>query len=371
MRITGAELFEVRMPLREPFVSSAGQRSERRILLVRARGDEGSEGWGECVAGETPSYSPETTETAWHVLTRFILPDLVGMEVLDPVEILASSRWIRGHHMARAAAEMACWDLQARELGVPLRELLGGGEGGLPVAIVLGVDADLVALGDRAQEALEAGYAMVKLKVQPGQDIEPVQALRERFPTLALGVDANGAYTLEDLPRLRELDAYGLVMLEQPLAPAAWLDHARLQSALQTPICLDESITGEDELRLALELEACRMVSLKPGLVGGLREARRMHDLCLDSGIPVRCGGMLESGIGRAHNLALASLPGFVVAGDLSESRRYWVQDLVTPEFELVRGRMLPAQGPGIGVEPDVGRIRELALRRMGFGDLA
>ena len=359
------------MPLREPFVSSAGERSERRILLLRARGDEGHEGWGECVAGEVPSYSPEMTETAWHVLTRFILPGLLEREVLDPVEILRSSGWIRGHHMARAAAEMACWDLQARELGVPLGELLGGDDDGVPVAVALGVHADLGALSDRVQEALDTGYAMVKLKVRPGHDVEPVRKLREQFPTLPLGVDANGAYALEDLPRLRELDEFGLVMLEQPFAPAAWLDHARLQGALQTPICLDESITGEAELQLALELEACRMVSLKPGLVGGLHVARRMHDLCRDRGVPLRCGGMLESGIGRAHNLALASLPGFVVPGDLSESRRYWVQDLVTPEFGLVDGRMPAARGPGIGVEPDLDRIEVLAVRRRGFGDLA
>jgi len=371
VRITGAELIEVRMPLREPFISSAGPRSERRVLLLRVRGDEGHEGWGECVAGETPAYSPETTETAWHVLNRFILPGFVGRDVLDPVEILGSSRWIRGHHMALAAAEMACWDLQARELGMPLRELLGGEDEGVPVAIVLGVHVDSGALVARVEEVLDSGYAMVKLKVGPGHDIEPVRTLRKRFPTLPLAADANGAYTLEDLPRLRELDEFALVMLEQPLPPAAWLEHARMQSTMQTPICLDESITGEAELRLALELEACRMVSLKPGLVGGLRIARRMHDLCRDRGVPLRCGGMLESGIGRAHNLALASLPGFVVPGDLSESRRYWVQDLVTPEFELVGGLMPPAQGAGIGVEPKLGRIQEFAVRRTGFGDLA
>ena len=368
MRVTGAELLEVRLTLREPFASSAGSRSERRILLLRVRGEEGLEGWGECVAGETPAYSPETTETAWLVLTELILPSVVGREVLGPEEILAPVSWVQGHSMAKAAVEMAYWDLQGQESGVPLWELLGGSGAAVPVACAVGLQPSREALLERIEAALERGYSAVKLKIEPGREADIAGAARDRFPDASLAVDANGAYAGRDGSGLEALDRLGLLWIEQPLGRVDFLGHARLQRKLRTPICLDESIGSPEELRLSLELGSCGAVSVKPGLVGGHRVARELHDICRDRGIPVRCGGMLESGIGRAHNLALATLPGFTLPGDISESRRYWIRDIVTPEFELRDGRMEPPSTAGIGVAPDITYILGHAVRRAEFG---
>ncbi len=371
MRIVGVELLEFALPLREPFETSFGVRSERRIILVRLAGEEGGEGWGECVAEEVPSYSYETVDTAWTTLEKFILPAFVGREILGPREILDPVAWIRGHPMAKAAFEMAAWDLQAKEQGVPLWELLGGSGEAVPVGVSVGLQPDQDSLFRKIEAYLERGYARVKLKIKPGRDVELLRGVRDRFPELALQADANAAYTLEDASRLQELDDLDLVLLEQPLGEQELLDHAHLQSLLRTPICLDESIRSLADVRLALELDAGRVFNIKPGRVGGLAESKAIHDLCRARGVPVWCGGMLESGIGRAHNLALATLPGFTLPGDISESRRYWKQDVIDPEFELEEGRMAPVPGAGIGVEPDLGRLRALTNRRIGFGTLS
>jgi o-succinylbenzoate synthase len=370
LKVACAELLEVGLPLVTPFVSGLGRRHDRRIILVRLLGEDGREGWGECVAGEDPSYTAETTETAWHVLAGFILPALVGREILGPEEILEPVSWIQGHSMAKASAEMAAWDLQAKELAVSLRELLGGEEGGVPAALVIGFQAGPEALARLIEDGLARGYSLFKLKVNPANAGGLVRQVRDRFPDLSLAIDANGSFAGANYAEVRDLDTLGLEFIEQPLGRHQFLEHAKLQSEMTTPICLDESIQSEDELRLALELGACRYVSIKPGLVGGLKVARRLHDECAHSGVPVRLGGMLESGIGRAHNVALAGLPGFTVPGDLSESRRYWERDLVHPEFELRDGRMPATSGPGIGVTPDISRIRALAVRQDSFGDL-
>jgi o-succinylbenzoate synthase len=370
VKVLGAELLEVRLPLRDPFTSSSGVRSERRLLLLRVRGSEGLDGWGECVAGETPAYSYETTETAWNLLERFVMPGLVGREVLGPEEILGPVGWIRGHPMAKAAAEMAMWDLQAKEQELPLWELLGGSGDPVPVGVVVGLQPGEAALLTKVEEGVERGYAVIKIKIEPGRDVEMLGAVRKRFPEAPLAADANGAYALDDDPRLDALDDLGLLMLEQPLDPEDLLGLAKLQTRLRTPLCLDESIRSRPTLELALELGACRMVSLKAGPLGGLGPARELERVCRTRAVPARCGGMLESGIGRAHNLALATLPGFVVPGDISESRRYWECDLVAPEFELEGGRISPHPGPGIGVEPDLDRIRALTVRRATFGSL-
>ncbi len=371
MRIFGVRLAEIRLPLREAFASRADLRAERRILLVEIRGSEGAVGWGECVAGETPAYTSETTETAWHVLTRWILPGLPGREVLDPVEILAPVRWIRGHRMALAAVEMACWDLQAKELGLPLRELLGAEDVPIRSAIAIGLQPDREGLLRRVRDAVERGYALVKLKVDPAVGLDHLRIVRAELPDLPLAIDANGGWAGRDPEELAELDDLGLELIEQPLGRMDFVGHARLQERLRTPICLDESLTGEDELRLALHLGACRAASIKPGLVGGLRTARRMHDLAREAGVPMRIGGMLESGIGRAHNLALAALPGFSIPGDVSESARYWERDVVVPPLSFDEGRMPPTRGVGIGVEPDRARIDALTVRELRFGELA
>jgi len=370
VRLVGAELLEVRLPLREVFTISSGSRRDRRILLLRVRSGEGTEGWGECVAGEDPSYSYETTETAWHTLSSFLLPPLISREFLGPEEIRAPMAWVRGHRMAKAGIEMALWDLQAKELGVPLWELLGGSGDPIPVGVSVGLQPSDEELLRKVEGYLERGYARIKLKIKPGRDVAMIRRVRERFPDTSLLADANSAYTLADRERLAELDELDLMMVEQPLGDEDYLDHAELQAGLRTPICLDESIRSEGDARLAISLGACRIVNVKPGRVGGLLEARAIHDLCRERGVPVWCGGMLESGIGRAHNLALASLPGFTLPGDISESRRYWERDLVTPEFSLEGGRMPLPSGPGIGVEPDLERIRSLTVRRLGFGTL-
>ncbi len=367
MKLTRFELREIRLPLREVFAISSGARQNRRILLLCAQG-EGAEGWGECVAAEDPSYSYETTDTAWHILEDFLLPALVGHEVLGPEEVFDPIPWVRGHNMAKAAVEMAVWDLLARSLGAPLAELLGASGEPVPVGVSIGLQSGDDDLLRRVEGHLAEGYARIKIKIKPGRDVAMLRKVRDRFPEAVIMADANSAYTLHDLPRLREMDDLGLLMIEQPLGHEDILDHARLQGELATDICLDESIRSVGDAELALELGACRTINIKPGRVGGLGPAREIHDLCRSVGIPVWCGGMLESGIGRAHNLILAGLPGFTLPGDISASRRYWEQDVVTPEFELSDGKMGPAPGPGIGVEPDMERIETLTVRKREFG---
>lgn len=363
MKIERAELREIPLRLKEYFEISSGGQQDRRILLLTLLG-EGLEGWGECVAGEEPGYSSETTETAWHLLTDFILPAVVGREASGPEDVLAPVRWVRGHRMAKAAVEMAAWDLAARMDGVSLSAKLGGTRRSVPVGVSVGLQKTDEALHEKVAGFIAEGYARVKIKIKPGRDVEMLSRLRERFPEVRLMADANSAYTLADAPRLKEMDALGLMMIEQPLSHEDFLQHARLQAQLDTPICLDESIKSVDDLELALELGSCRIVNIKPGRVGGHASSRRIHDLMASRALPVWCGGMLESGVGRAHNVALASLPGFVLPGDISASKRYWERDIVEPEFEVHEGEMRVPTGVGLGVEPDRERIAALTVRR-------
>ena len=367
MRIERAELREVPLRLREYFEISSGGMQDRHILLLTLHG-EGLEGWGECVASEEPTYSYETTETAWHILTEFILPNVVGRDADGPEDVLAPVRWIRGHRMAKAAVEMTAWDLAARMDGVSLAEKLGGTRSAVPVGVSIGIQKTDEALYEKVAGYLAEGYARIKVKIKPGRDVEVLAGVRHRFPEVRMMADANSAYTLADADRLEGLDALGLMMIEQPLGHDDFLDHARLQERLRTPVCLDESIEHEGDLALALELGSCRIVNIKPGRVGGHGPSRRIHDAMRARGLPVWCGGMLESGIGRAHNVALASLPGFTLPGDISASRRYWERDLVDPEFEVSDGQMAVPRGVGIGVEPDRERIEALTVRRAVFG---
>ena len=367
MRIDRAVLREIPLRLREYFEISSGRTQERRILLVTLFG-EGLEGWGECVAGEQPSYAYETTDTAWHVLTELVLPAVVGRDAVGPEDLLAPVSWIRGHHMAKAAVEMSAWDLAARMQGVSLSTLLGGTRAAVPVGVSVGLKPTDDALVEAVAGYVTEGYARIKIKIKPGRDVDMLARVRERFPGLALMADANSAYTLDDAPRLAELDALRLTMIEQPLAHDDFLHHARLQRMIETPLCLDESIRSEGDLELALELGSCGIVNIKPGRVGGLAVARRIHDVMRARGLPVWCGGMLESGVGRAHNVALASLPGFTLPGDISASRRYWEADIVSPEFEVGLGsQMAVPTGPGIGVEVDVDRIESTRVREAVF----
>jgi O-succinylbenzoate synthase len=364
--IRRAELYLVPLRLRERFEISSGARQDRRIMLLALHGDD-HVGWGECVASEDPGYSYETTETAWHILTEFLLPGVVGREAAGPEDVLAPVAWVRGHRMAKAAVEMAAWDLQARRLGVSLADLAGGGRRPVDVGVSVGLQPSDDALVDQVARYVDQGYHRIKLKIKPGRDIEMIAAVRERFPDTPLMADANSAYSLADADRLAALDPLDLMMIEQPLAHDDIRDHARLQERIRTPVCLDESIRSARDAALALELDACRIINIKPGRVGGFASSRAIHDLCAAHDVPVWCGGMLESGIGRAHNVALATLPGFSLPGDISASARYWERDIITPEFELRDGTLELPPAPGIGVEPDLDRIEALTVRRGSF----
>jgi O-succinylbenzoate synthase len=366
MRIERVELREIPLALRDRFEISSGWRHDRRIVLLAVYGD-GHVGWGECVAAEDPSYSYETTDTAWHILATFIIPAVLGSEPDSAADVLAPVDWIRGHRMAKAALEMAAWDLEAKTKDVPLRVLLGGAREEVAVGVSIGLQATDDALFAKIEGHLERGYRKIKIKIKPGRDGEMLAAVRRRFGDIPLMADANSAYRLTDLPRLMELDDLGLLMIEQPLAYDDYLDHAGLQSRLATPICLDESIRSVDDAQLALKLSSCRIINIKPGRVGGLASSKRIHDLCQEAGVAVWCGGMLESGVGRAHNLALATLSGFTIPGDISESRRYWERDIVEPEFEMSDGIMRVPDGPGIGVAVDQERIDAMLDRKDVF----
>jgi len=366
VKIDRVEIREIRMRLREPFEGSTGASHNRRVLLVALHSD-GITAWGECVAGETPAYSYETTDTAWAILTDLILPKVAGAVMETAADLLPAFEGIRGHPMARAAVEMAAWDLEAKAGGGSLASLLGGVRDSVPVGVSIGLQRTDEELHRKVTEYIDEGYERIKVKIKPGRDVEMLRGLRDRYPDVPLMADANSAYSLEDLPRLRELDALGLTMIEQPLAHDDYLDHARLQSEMETAICLDESIRSVRDAQLALELGACRIINIKPGRVGGLSSARAIHDLCVEHEMPVWCGGMLESGVGRAHNVALASLPGFTLPGDISASRRYWSEDIVTPEFVLDGGTVSVPSGPGIGVDVREDLLAEWTVRRADF----
>ena len=367
MKIERAVLREIPLRLKEFFEISSGGSQDRRVLLLTLHG-EGLVGWSECVASADPSYAYETTDTAWHVLSDFVLPNVVGRALEDPAEVLRPVSWIRGHNMAKAAVEMAAWDMAAREDGVSLAAKLGGTRDAVAVGVSVGLKPTDEALLEQVAGFLADGYARVKIKIKPGRDVEMLAGLRERFPDVDFMADANSAYRLSDAPRLGELDGLGLMMIEQPLRHDDFLEHARLQELIETPVCLDESIKSSGDTDLALELGSCRIINVKPGRVGGLAESHRIHDTMRAAGLPVWCGGMLESGIGRAHNVALASLPGFTLPGDISASSRYWERDIVAPEFEVHDGLMSVPTGAGIGVEVDEERIEALTVRVAEFG---
>src|SRR6202047_3292673 len=334
MRLCQATLREIQMPLVRPFETSFGRTTDRRILLVEVDAD-GVTGWGECVAGERPFYSPETIETAWLVLRDFIWPTLARKEFSAAADVWNILSPIRGHNMAKAAIEAAAWDAEGRQKNLPLWKLLGGTLHEIPCGVSIGIQESGEELERVVERELAAGYQRIKIKIKPGYDVEPVSRLRRRFPKIRLMVDANSAYSLEDAACLRELEAYYLMMIEQPLGWDDIWSHTELQRQLKTPICLEECINPEEHAQPAIALGACRIINMKLGRVGGFTPARRIHDLCLAKQIPVWCGGMLEAGIGRAHNVALSTLENFSLPGDLAASRRYWQEDVIDPEVEV------------------------------------
>jgi O-succinylbenzoate synthase len=371
-RVRRIRLREIALPLREPFRISSGVTLERRILLVQLFDPEDRSAWSECVAGELPNYSPETIETCRLAIRAWIAPLVLGQAFERAADLHASlERTIRGHRMAKAAVEMALWALEAEVRRIPLATLLGGEQTEIPVGISLGIQPSPLALVEKALAARDQGYRRIKLKIMPGADIEHVAAVREAVGRdVAVSVDANAAYVPADADHLARLDPFELVMLEQPLEAEDLLRHAELQRRLRTPICLDESITTAGRAADAAALGSARIINIKPGRVGGLASAKAIHDVCRAHGVPVWCGGMLESGIGRAHNVALASLPNFTLPGDLSPSARYWERDIVTPEWTMSSNGTVtvPRASPGLGVTVDLERVDSLTQR---FEDLA
>ncbi len=364
MNIERITLREIRMPLVTPFETSFGRLTDRRMLLVEAAVN-GVSGWGESVAGEGPFYAPETVETAWHILRDFIWPLLKGREFSSASEIWDILAPIRGHNMAKGAIEAALWDAEARQKGLPLWKLLGGVREEIPCGVSIGIKPTVTELIATVESELAAGYQRIKIKIKPGKDIEPVAGLRERFPRIRLMVDANSAYRLEDWPHLKQLEPFYLMMIEQPLGWDDLFSHQELQRKLETPICLDECIHTVEHARAAIELCACRIINIKLGRVGGYVPSKQIHDLCQSRQIPVWCGGMLESGIGRAHNIALSTLENFTLPGDVTASRRYWTEDIIDPEVEVTpEGTIRVPSGPGIGYNPRIDRIEKLSARK-------
>lgn len=366
LRLERLRLREIRLPLREPFRISSGVLTARRITLLELEDADGVVAWSECVAEELPNYSPDTAETSWLALREWLAPRVLGRGFATPDDVWrVLDQDIRGHRMAKAALEMGLWALAAERAAVPLAVLLGGMRERIEVGISLGIQPSPAALVERAARALGDGYRKIKLKIKPGADIEYIAAVREALGPLApLMVDANNAYTLADADHLARLDAFGLVMIEQPLEHEDLVRHAELQRRLRTPICLDESITSLARAEDMIALGSGRIINIKPGRVGGFRVSRQIHDLCAAHGIPVWCGGMLESGVGRAHNVALASLPNFHIPGDLSPSARYWERDVVVPEWTMTAdGLVTVPTTPGLGVTVDRNRIDDLTVR--------
>jgi len=369
IRLDRITLREIRMPLVHFFETSFDRISARRIVLVEVSSG-GLAGWGEVTAGENPFYNEEWTESAWLILRDFVAPRVLRHNFENAAQVGARSAHIRGHLMARGGLEAAVWDLEARMLGKPLYQHIAQGVPGaarceIPCGVSIGIQDSVPQLFEKIETELAAGYRRIKMKIKPGWDVEVVRQVRERFPDILLMADANSAYTLADAARLKCLDEFNLMMIEQPLAHDEIVDHAKLQAQLRTPICLDECIRSAHHAEQAIALDAGRIINIKLGRVGGFAEARRVHDVAQAAGIPVWCGGMLESGIGRAHNIALATLPNFTLPGDVSASKRYWARDIIQPPVEVTpQGTIAVRDEPGFGYELDREFLDSITLRQ-------
>jgi o-succinylbenzoate synthase len=369
MKLEKVILRQIRMPLVHFFETSFGRTTSRDIILVEAVG-EGMSGWGEVTAGENPFYNEEWTASAWLILRDYAIPRVVGRELRSACDVAPLTAHIRGHQMARGGLETAVWDLEARLESQPLwRKIGGGARREIPCGVSIGIQDSVPQLLEKIAHELAAGYQRIKMKIKPGWDVEVIRQVRERFPSIKLMADANSAYTLRDSAHLKQLDEFYLMMIEQPLSHDDIIDHAELQSQLETPICLDECIRSARHAEQAIKLRACGIINIKLGRVGGFLEARRVHDVAQAAGIPVWCGGMLEAGIGRAHNIALATLPDFVLPGDVSASKRYWTRDIIQPPVETTpRGTIEVRDAPGFGYELDRALLGELTLREETAG---
>jgi o-succinylbenzoate synthase len=363
MKIESITLREIKMRLKAPFETSFGVTQDRRILLVEILA-EGVAGWGEVTAMETPSYNPETTDTAWHVISDFLAPLLLGRDIPSAKNVPALFAGIRGHNMAKAGLENALYDVESRQKGISLYKLVGGSITTITCGVSLGIRETPGALLEKVEEELGRGYQRIKLKIKPGKDLEFVAAVRARYPDILLSVDANSAYTLEDSDHLRKLDSFNLLMIEQPLGWDDIHSHALLQKEIKTSLCLDECINNAMHASSAIRSGACKIVNIKLGRVGGHTSAREVHDVCREEGIPVWCGGMLESGIGRAHNIAMSTLSGFTLPGDVSASSRYWAEDVIDPEVSVSpQGTIKVPTTPGLGFSVKRDLINRLTVR--------
>ena len=364
VKIDRIVLRQIRMPLMHFFETSFGRTYSRDIVIVEVV-SEGLSGWGEITAGENPFYNEEWTDSAWLIARDYVAPRILNRELATALDVDPLTRHIRGHNMARGGVEAAVWDLQARRNGNPLwKEIGGGARREIPCGVSIGIQDSVEQLIEKIERELAAGYQRIKMKIKPGWDVDVVRRIRERFPQIRLMADANSAYTLDDAPRLKQLDDFYLMMIEQPLAHDDIIDHAVLQPQLETPICLDECIRSAHQAAQAIRLKAGRIVNIKLGRVGGFGEAKRMHDTCEAAGIPVWCGGMLEAGIGRAHNIALATLPNFTLPGDVSASKRYWARDIIVPEVETTpAGTIAIRDEPGFGYEIDHDFLKHVTVR--------
>jgi O-succinylbenzoate synthase len=363
--ISSIELREIRLPLIHFFETSFGRTTERRIVLVRVRDKDGAEGWGECTAGEGPFYSEEWTDTAWDTMREFLAPMVAGRRIDNANQVFPVMKAVRGHRMAKAAIENACWDLEARRAGLPLWNYLGGTQREIPCGVSIGIQDTPEILLEKIENEVAAGYQRIKIKIKPGWDVKIVERVRKQFPDIRLMGDANSAYTLADVSLFKELDRFNLMMIEQPLAHDDIFDHAILQQQIETAVCLDESIHSAEDARHAIDLKSCRIINVKLGRVGGHAEAKRLEQVARESNVPVWCGGMLEAGIGRAHNIAMATLAGFTLPGDVSASARYWEEDIIEPPVTVSASGIIAAPDrPGIGFDVKLSRLDALTVRK-------
>lgn len=362
--LRSVELIEINMPLVHFFETSLGRTYERRIILVRVEDADGAEGWGEVTCGETPGYSDEWTGSAWVTIEKILAPMVVGKTFEKAEDVWDAFGKVRGHRMSKSAIETACWDLEAKKLGVPLWRHIGGTQSEIECGVSIGIQDSVEQLFEKIQTELDAGYRRIKIKIKPGWDYDVIRQVREHFGDIPLMGDANSAYTLNDLELFKRMDEFDLMMFEQPLAHDDMLDHVILQSEIRTPICLDESVKSPDDARNAIEIGACRIINVKLGRVGGFNQAKQIEEICRNANVQVWCGGMLESGIGRAHNIAMSTLAGFTLPGDVSASKRYWHEDIIEPPVEVsAKGTITAPEASGIGFKVRSDRIEKIQTK--------
>ena len=366
MQIKSIELTEINLPLVHFFETSFGRTYERRIILVRIEDSDGNEGWGEVTCGEVPGYSDEWTDSAWLTAEKILAPMVVGKQVESAADIWGLMKTVRGHRMAKSGIETACWDLEAKKLGVPLWRHLGGVNQVIECGVSIGIQDSIKELLEKIRIELEAGYKRIKIKISPQWDHDVIRAVRKEFGAIPLMGDANSAYTLADIAKLRSLDEFDLMMLEQPLPYDDIVDHAKLQKQIKTPICLDEPIKSPDDARKAIELGSGKIINIKNGRVGGHAQSKLVEQTARENNIAAWCGGMLESGIGRAHNIAISTLAGYTMPGDVSAGKRYWHEDIVEPAIDVSpEGTITASEGPGIGFDVRRERIAKVTARKV------